>query len=201
MCEALAAGVDVDTDSFPQHQLHVGRVAELNDHSNRQVDALLGPQPPSTEEGTLVDSRVPRCLCFHLKVHQIHYNKSTEWKYSPFEAALYLSIVVFDNLQVEEVVLIFFTQSGVQASRLRHLELVLRAEVISWGSNKTYFKVKGLDRNMCIMPQSETFLTFDVQENNRNVCLHAWQRRPVSKDCFFKQSLGLLHLCAFKRYK
>lgn len=66
MCEALAARVNADADSFPQHQLHVGRVAELNDHSNCQVDTMLGPDPPSTEEGALVDSGVPRCLCFHL---------------------------------------------------------------------------------------------------------------------------------------
>lgn len=59
MCKALAARVNVDADSFSQHQLHVSGVTELNDHSNRQVDALLGPQPPSTEPGTLMDSRVP----------------------------------------------------------------------------------------------------------------------------------------------
>lgn len=57
--KTLAAWVNVDTDPFPQDELHVGRVAELNHHSNRQIYPLLRPHATSTQLRTLVDSGVP----------------------------------------------------------------------------------------------------------------------------------------------
>lgn len=59
MGEALAAWVNVDADPLPQNKLHVSRVAELDHHADRQVDALLWPRPPATKLGTLMDSGVP----------------------------------------------------------------------------------------------------------------------------------------------
>lgn len=106
MGKTLAARVNVDADPLSQDQLHVGRVAELNHNSNRQVHPLLRPRSPTTELGTLVDSRVPRCLCFHLQgrqtllvnetVPQMDSGDSSE-KYL-MQLHPHLSIVVFDDL-------------------------------------------------------------------------------------------------------
>lgn len=57
--ETLAARVNADADPLPQDQLHVGRVAELNHHTNRQVNSLLWPRSPATQLWTLVDGGVP----------------------------------------------------------------------------------------------------------------------------------------------
>lgn len=44
----------------------------------------------------------------------------------------HLSIVVFDDLQVKEVVFILSIQGGIPTSSLRNFKLILRAEIISW---------------------------------------------------------------------
>lgn len=66
MGEALAARVDIHADPLSEHQLHVGGMAELNHHSDYQVDALIRPHSPPTELGTLVDGGVPGGFGFHL---------------------------------------------------------------------------------------------------------------------------------------
>lgn len=50
---------------------------------------------------------------------------------SVFQSNLaHLAVVMLDDLQVEEVVLVLATQSGVPTASLRNLKLVLRAEII-----------------------------------------------------------------------
>lgn len=66
LSEALSAGVQVDTDPFPQHQLHVCRVAELHHAAHRQINPLLRARSTAAQLGTLVHCGVPRCLSFYL---------------------------------------------------------------------------------------------------------------------------------------
>lgn len=54
----------VDADAFPEHQLHVGRVAQLNHRGHRQVDPLVSRC--ATKLGAVVDRRVPGSLHLHL---------------------------------------------------------------------------------------------------------------------------------------
>ncbi len=56
---------DVDADAFPEYQLHVCRVTQLNRCPDRQVDPLVS-WCHATQLGTLVDRRVPGGLCLHL---------------------------------------------------------------------------------------------------------------------------------------
>lgn len=48
---------------------------------------------------------------------------------------------MFDNLQVEEVVLVFSSQHGVPASGFRHFKLLMGVEVVGWGKRE----------NLCLM--------------------------------------------------
>lgn len=59
----LSSG-DVDADAFPEHQLHVGRVAQLNHHAHRKVDPLVSRG--ATQLRAVVDRRVPGSLHLHL---------------------------------------------------------------------------------------------------------------------------------------
>ena len=64
----LSSG-DVDTDAFPEHQLHVGGVAELHHRADRQVHPLIGRRH-AAQLGTLVHRRVPGGLHLHLMTSQ-----------------------------------------------------------------------------------------------------------------------------------
>lgn len=56
---------DVDADAFPEHQLHVGRVAQLNHRPDRQEDPLVSRRH-ATQLGALVHRGVPGSLHLHL---------------------------------------------------------------------------------------------------------------------------------------
>lgn len=148
MGKSLTAWVDIDADSLPQNQLHVGRMAKLYHYSYCQVHPLLRPRPPATELGAFMDGGVPRRLCFHLRGRQTRLvNETAPIKDSRnssendlMQVHPHLSVVVFDNLQVKEVILIFPSQGGIPASSLRNLKLVLRAEVIGWRKKKNNLK-------------------------------------------------------------
>lgn len=63
-----------------------------------------------------------------LKIYLINKHIACPYK----EVHPHLSIIVFDNLQVKEVILVLSTKGGVPASSLRNLKLVLGAQVFSW---------------------------------------------------------------------
>lgn len=56
---------DVHTDTLPQHQLHVSRVAQLNHRADCQVDPLVRRRD-TTQLRAVVDCWVPRSLHFNL---------------------------------------------------------------------------------------------------------------------------------------
>lgn len=63
--------VNMDTNSFPKHQLHVSRMAELDSHPHDQIHALIR-WGAFTELGTAVHGRVPRGFCSHLPRQKEH---------------------------------------------------------------------------------------------------------------------------------
>ena len=64
-------------------------------------------------------------------------------KYCTLAHQCYLPVVVFDDLQVKEVILVLAAQRSVPASCLGRLQCLLGAEVIRWRGRETDRERKG----------------------------------------------------------